>query len=123
MDYQKGTWDSAGGIEGLGWLAVALVIFASWRPLRTIWGAYLFGMLSWMYFYISGLTRSSQELFKMLPYIATLAVLIFVASQHKVENHHEHQKSHGRDCQCRKHRGDHGSSQQGPSACPHEQRC
>ena len=86
MDYQKGTWDSAGGVEGLGWLAVALVIFASWRPLRAIWGAYLFGMLSWMYFYISGLTRSSQELFKMLPYLATLAVLIFVSLQHKVEN-------------------------------------
>ena len=86
MDYTKGTWDSAGGVEGLGWLAVALVIFASWRPLRAIWGSYLFGMLSWMYFYISGLTRSSQELFKMLPYVATLAVLIFVALQHKVEN-------------------------------------
>ncbi len=86
MDYQKGTWDSAGGIEGLGWLAVALVIFASWRPLRAIWGSYLFGILSWLYFYISGLTRSSQEIFKMLPYIATLAVLIFVALQHKVEN-------------------------------------
>ena len=86
MDYQKGTWDSAGGVEGLGWLAVALVIFASWRPLRAIWGSYLFGMLSWMYFYISGLTRSSQEIFKMLPYIATLAVLIFVSLQHKVEN-------------------------------------
>ena len=86
MDYVKGTWDSAGLVEGLGWLAVALVIFASWRPLRAIWGAYLFGMLSWMYFYISGLTRSSQELFKMLPYLATLAVLILVALQHKVEN-------------------------------------
>ena len=86
MDYQKGTWDSAGGIEGLGWLAVALVIFASWRPLRAIWGAYLFGLLSWMYFYIDGLTRSSQEIFKMLPYVATLVVLILVSMQHKVEN-------------------------------------
>ncbi len=86
MDYVKGTWDSAGLIEGLGWLSVALVIFASWRPMRAIWGSYLFGMLSWMYFYISGLTRSSQELFKMLPYLATLGVLIFVSLQHKVEN-------------------------------------
>ncbi|MBQ4514647.1 MAG: ABC transporter permease [Anaerolineaceae bacterium] len=86
MDYQSGTWNSAGGIESNGWLAVALVIFASWRPLRAIWGSYLFGILSWLYFYISGLTRSSQEIFKMLPYIATLAVLIFVALQHKVEN-------------------------------------
>ncbi len=46
MDYMKGTWDSDGSIEGLGWLAVALVIFASWNAPRAIWGSYLFGMLS-----------------------------------------------------------------------------
>ncbi len=86
MDYMKGTWDSAGAIEGLGWLAVALVIFASWRPLRAIWGAYLFGILSWAYFYLPGLTRRSMELFKMLPYVATIVVLVVVALQHNREN-------------------------------------
>lgn len=86
MDYMKGTWDSAGAIEGLGWLAVALVIFASWKPLRAIWGAYLFGVLSWAYFYIPGLTRRSMELFKMLPYVATLIVLVVVALLHNREN-------------------------------------
>lgn len=86
MDYMKGTWDSGGAIEGLGWLAVALVIFASWRSLRTIWGAYLFGLLSWAYFYIPGLTRSSQEIFKMLPYIVTMAVLIGVSLRRSREN-------------------------------------
>ena len=86
MDYMKGTWDSAGAIEGLGWLAVALVIFASWKPLRAIWGAYLFGVLSWAYFYIPGLTRRSMELFKMLPYVATIIVLVVVALQHSREN-------------------------------------
>jgi len=86
MDYMKGTWDSDGSIEGLGWLAVALVIFASWKAPRAIWGSYLFGMLSWAYFYIPGLTRSSQEIFKMLPYIVTVLVLIFVAYQHKPDN-------------------------------------
>ena len=86
MDYMKGTWDSDGSIEGLGWLAVALVIFASWKPPRAIWGAYLFGMLSWAYFYIPGLTRSSQEIFKMLPYIATVFVLLVVAIRKKPEN-------------------------------------
>ena len=44
--------------------------------MNAIWGAYLFGLLSWMYFYVPGLTRSSQELFKMLPYLVTIAVLI-----------------------------------------------
>lgn len=86
MDYMKGTWDSAGAIEGLGWLAVALVIFASWKPLRSIWGAYLFGLLSWAYFYIPGLTRSSQEIFKMLPYIVTMVVLIVVSLRRNREN-------------------------------------
>lgn len=86
MDYMKGTWDSAGAIEGLGWLALALVIFASWKSLRAIWGAYLFGILSWAYFYIPGLTRRSMELFKMLPYVATLVVLVVVAMQHSREN-------------------------------------
>ncbi len=86
MDYMKGTWDSAGAIEGLGWLAVALVIFASWRPVRSIWGSYLFGLLSWAYFYIPGLTRSSQEIFKMLPYIVTMIVLIVVSLRRSREN-------------------------------------
>jgi len=87
MDYTKGTWDSDGGIERLGWLAVALVIFASWKPKRLIWGALLFGMLSWLYFYIPGLTRRSMELFKMLPYLATVLVLVVVSLRRKRENH------------------------------------
>jgi ABC-type uncharacterized transport system permease subunit len=86
MDYIKGTWANDGSIEALGWLAVALVIFASWKPLNAIWGSYLFGMLTWVYFYIPGLTRSSQELFKMLPYVVTLVVLIVVSLRKNREN-------------------------------------
>ncbi len=86
MDYTKGTWANDGGIESLGWLAVALVIFATWKPKRAIWGAYLFGILFWLYFYIPGLTRSTQELFKMLPYIVTVVVLIVVSLRRKRED-------------------------------------
>lgn len=86
MDYTKGTWDSDGGIERLGWLAVALVIFSSWKSKRGIWGAYLFGMLSWLYFYIPDLTRRSMELFKMLPYLVTVIVLVVVSLRRKREN-------------------------------------
>ncbi|MEA4941576.1 MAG: ABC transporter permease [Oscillibacter sp.] len=86
MDYTKGTWANDGGVESLGWLAVALVIFATWKPLHAIWGSYLFGLLFWMYFYIPGLNRSSQELFKMLPYIVTLVVLVAVSLRNKKEN-------------------------------------
>ena len=87
MDYTKGTWDSGGGLERLGWLAVALVIFATWKPKRLIWGAYLFGMLSWLYYYIPGLTRRSMELFKMLPYLVTVLVLVAVSLRRRRENH------------------------------------
>lgn len=86
MDYIKGTWANDGGIEKLGWLAVALVIFARWKPKQAIWGSYLFGILFWLFFYIPGLTRSSQELFKMLPYVVTIVVLIIVSMRKKREN-------------------------------------
>ena len=86
MDYIKGTWANDGTIEGLGWLAVALVIFATWKPLNTIWGSYLFGFVYWAYYYVPGLTRSSSELFKMLPYVITLVVLIIVSLRKKRED-------------------------------------
>ncbi len=86
MDYIKGTWTTDSTIESLGWLAVALVIFATWKPLNAIWGAYLFGLLFWLYLYIPGLTRSSQELFKMLPYIVTIIVLLRVSIRKKRED-------------------------------------
>lgn len=86
MDYIKGTWANDGSIETLGWLGVALVIFATWKPVNTIWGSYLFGILFWLYFYIPGLTRSSQEIFKMLPYIVTIVVLVIVSMRKKREN-------------------------------------
>ncbi len=86
MDYIKGTWANDSGIEKLGWLAVALVIFARWKPINAIWGSYLFGVLFWLFFYIPGLTRSSQELFKMLPYLVTIIVLIVVSMRRKREN-------------------------------------
>ncbi len=86
MEYIKGTWGNDLTIESLGWLAVALVIFTTWKPVNAIWGSYLFGILYWMYFYISGLTRSTQELFKMIPYLVTLAVLVVVSMRRKREN-------------------------------------
>lgn len=86
MDYVKGTWSNDGTIEGLGWLAVALVIFATWKPVSALWGSYLFGFVYWAYLYIPGLTRRSLELFKMLPYLITLLVLIIVSLRRKRED-------------------------------------
>ncbi|MBQ2972156.1 MAG: ABC transporter permease [Ruminococcus sp.] len=86
MDYTKGTWANDGTIENLGWLAVALVIFAIWRPKNAIWGAYLFGLLFWAYLYIPGLSRKTLELFNMLPYVVTIIVLVFTSFRKKREN-------------------------------------
>ncbi|MDD5932326.1 MAG: ABC transporter permease [Oscillospiraceae bacterium] len=86
MDYIKGTWANDGTIESLGWLAVALVIFATWRSLNAVWGSYLFGLLFWIYLVIPNLGRDSIELFKMLPYLVTIAVLIAISLRKKREN-------------------------------------
>ena len=86
MDYIKGTWSTDATIEALGWLAVALVIFATWKPARAIWAAYLFGILYWAYNYITGLSRASIELFKMLPYVVTIIVLVAVSMRRSKES-------------------------------------
>lgn len=86
MDYIKGTWANDGTIESLGWLAVALVIFATWRSLNTIWGSYLFGLLFWVYLVVPNLGRRDIELYKMLPYLVTIAVLIFTSLRKRREN-------------------------------------
>ena len=86
MDYIKGTWANDGTIESLGWLAVALVIFATWRSVNAIWGSYLFGLLFWVYLIIPGLGRKDIELFKMLPYLVTIMVLIAISLRKKREN-------------------------------------
>lgn len=85
MEYSGGTWTD-NGFGDRGWLAVALVIFAMWRPLNAIWGAILFGALYILYLYIPGLGRSMQEVFKALPYVVTIIVLVFTSFRKKKEN-------------------------------------
>ena len=86
LDYSQGIWATTGQMEALGWLAVALVIFATWRSVNAIWGSYLFGLLFWVYLIIPGLGRRDTYLFNMLPYLVTIAVLIFVSLRNKKEN-------------------------------------
>ncbi len=85
MEYLGGTWTN-GGFGDRGWLAIALVIFAMWKPVNAIWGSLLFGALYILYLYIPGLGRSAQEIFKMLPYLVTIGVLIFTSTRKKKEN-------------------------------------
>ena len=85
MEYSGGTWTN-NGFGDRGWLAVALVIFARWRPLNAIWGSLLFGALYILYLYIPGLGRATQEIFKMLPYVVTIIVLILTSLRKKKED-------------------------------------
>ncbi len=85
MEYLGGTWTN-NGFGDRGWLAVALVIFALWNPAHAIWGSFLFGALYILYLYIPGLDRASQEIFKMLPYVVTVVVLVISSIRNKREN-------------------------------------
>lgn len=81
LQYGGGLWSTNNNIEAIGWLAIALVIFVSWRPIRLLWSAVLFGALFWTYNYLPVLLPAitfagSSELIKMLPYVVTIIVLI-----------------------------------------------
>lgn len=85
MDYACGVW-SNNGFGDRGWLAIALVIFAMWRPNMSILGSILFGGLFIIHNYVAGFGVSAQELFKMIPYIVTILVLIAVSIKNSKEN-------------------------------------
>ena len=85
MDYACGVW-SNDGFGDRGWLAIALVIFAIWRPDMGIFGSIVFGGLYIVYLFIPGLDLKNQELFKMLPYLVTILVLIVVSARKKKEH-------------------------------------
>lgn len=72
---------------GRGWIAVALVIFATWNPYKSIVGAYFFGALSIAGLYLQKFDiKISLFLIDMLPYITTIIVLIFISLKKVREN-------------------------------------
>lgn len=70
-------------VGGYGWLAVALVIFAAWSPLQALLAALIFGGLSIMRMYIP--LGIPMQIYDMLPYIATVLVLIFTSMRQSRE--------------------------------------
>ncbi len=85
MDYACGVW-SNDGFGDRGWLAIALVIFAVWKPNMSIIGSILFGGLFIVHNYIQNLGIATQEIFKMLPYVVTIIVLVVISMREKREN-------------------------------------
>ena len=84
MDYTNGVW-SNNGFGDRGWLAIALVIFATWKPHIGIFGSYLFGGLYVLYNYIP-VSMQMIPLLQMLPYVVTILVLVVVSIRKKREN-------------------------------------
>ena len=66
---------------GRGWIALALVVFAAWRPSRLLAGAYLFGAVMTLELYAkaAGVTALPPEILAMLPYLATILVLTLIS--------------------------------------------
>lgn len=83
--YASGVW-SNNAFGDRGWMAIALVIFALWKPSMAIIGSFLFGALCNANNYIQGLGTETQELFKMLPYVVTIIVLIITSMRKKREH-------------------------------------
>ena len=84
MDYLHGNWEYC--IDAIGWLAIALVIFTVWKPNLGIIGSIVFGALYIASSYITGVSFANKELFKMLPYVVTIVVLVITSIRDKKEN-------------------------------------
>lgn len=69
-----------GMTAGRGWIAVALVVFATWKPFRVVLGAWLFGLVGVGQLHAQGLgVAVSSHLLAMLPYAATILVLVLIS--------------------------------------------
>lgn len=70
---------------GRGWIALALVVFASWLPLRVVIGAYLFGAVSVLNLHAQALEFDiPSQLLSSLPYLATILVLVLISANRRL---------------------------------------
>lgn len=86
MDYMNGVW-SNDAFGDRGWLAIALVIFTIWRPGVSILASILFGGLYILHIFIpTGTNMAIKEIYKMLPYLVTIIVLVGVSMRKRKED-------------------------------------
>ena len=83
MDYMGGIWAND-GFGDRGWLAIAIVIFALWKPVLAIPASYLFGALYILFNYLS-LPMSMIPIFQMLPYVVTILALLITSIRNNRE--------------------------------------
>ncbi|NLB20807.1 MAG: ABC transporter permease [Clostridium sp.] len=86
MIINGGVWMS-NSVNGMGWIAVALVIFASWSPMRAIFGSFIFGAFNVLKYYMPRTWFTLPNAFyDMLPFIITAVVLIMTSIRKSKEN-------------------------------------
>jgi simple sugar transport system permease protein len=69
-----------GMIAGKGWIALALTTFATWKPIRVLFGAYLFGGVTMLQFHLQSIgVDVPSQLLSMLPYLSTIVVLALIS--------------------------------------------
>ncbi|MFT4143373.1 MAG: ABC transporter permease [Mobilitalea sp.] len=81
-----GVWNNTGVVNGQGWISVALVIFASWNPVKAIFGSLIFGAFSVLQFYVpKNVIVIPNAFYVMLPFLITTLVLIITSMQKSKE--------------------------------------
>ncbi|HSY22182.1 MAG TPA: ABC transporter permease [Polyangiaceae bacterium] len=74
-----------GMVAGRGWIAIALTTFASWRPGRVLFGAYLFGGVTMLQFYLQGEgVQIASQWLTMMPYAATIVALVLMSRKQEL---------------------------------------
>jgi simple sugar transport system permease protein len=69
-----------GMVSGRGWIALALTVFATWRPVRVLLGAWLFGGVTMLQLHLQGQgMQIPSQFMSMLPYVATVVVLALIS--------------------------------------------
>ena len=65
-------------VSAIGWISIALVIFSLWKPVLAIFGSFVFAVLYTLFSYIRA-SSATAELYKMLPYLVTIVVLVLTS--------------------------------------------
>ena len=85
MIINSGVWIS-NNVGGLGWIAVALVIFAKWKPVHAIWGSFVFGALRVLKYYVPrSVVPVPTAFYDMLPFAMTALILVISSIRKKTD--------------------------------------
>ncbi len=78
-----------GMVAGRGWIALALTTFATWRPGRVLFGAYLFGGVTMLQFHLQGEgVQIASQWLTMMPYVATIVAVVFMSRKPELVRAH-----------------------------------